>query len=72
MKKRRSPSRGAEVTRRGFLRAAAGSAAVAGLGFPAVLRAQQEPIRIGHIAPQTGFLATLGKYSDTGGPDRGG
>ncbi len=65
MKTHRIPSRKAGISRRRFLGLAAGSAA-AGLGFPAVLRAQQEPIRIGHIAPQTGFLATFGKYANTG------
>jgi branched-chain amino acid transport system substrate-binding protein len=65
MKTRRIPSQGAGISRRRFLGFAAGSAA-AGLGFPAILRAQQEPIRIGHIAPQTGFLAAFGKYANTG------
>lgn len=66
MKRRRSPSRGSGVTRRGFLRVAAGSAAAAGLGFPAVLRAQQPPIRVGHLTPRTGFLAPLGEYGVMG------
>ena len=65
MKTRRIPFRGAGTSRRRFLGLAAGSAAAA-VGFPAILRAQQEPIRIGHIAPQTGFLAALGKYANTG------
>lgn len=52
MKVRRSTSRGSGVTRRGFLRVAAGSAA-AGLGVPAVMRAQQPPIRVGHLTPGT-------------------
>jgi len=42
------------TSRRTFLRAAAGAAA---LGFPAVLRAQARELRIGHIHPLSGFLA---------------
>lgn len=66
MKVRRSTSRGSGVTRRGFLRVAAGSAAAAGLGVPAVMRAQQPPIRVGHLTPRTGFLAPLGEYAVMG------
>ncbi|MBI2563247.1 MAG: ABC transporter substrate-binding protein [candidate division NC10 bacterium] len=54
------------LPREDVLRAAAGSAAVAGLGFPAVLRAQQAPIRVGHLTPRTGFLAPLGEYGVMG------
>jgi branched-chain amino acid transport system substrate-binding protein len=42
------------VTRRTFLRAAAGAAT---LGFPAVLRAQARELKIGHVHPLSGFLA---------------
>ncbi len=42
------------VTRRAFLRTAAGAAVV---GFPAVLRAQPRELRIGHVHPTTGPLA---------------
>ncbi len=66
MKKRRSTCRRGGITRRGFLQAAAGSLAVGGLGFPAVLRAQQPPIRVGHLTPRTGFLAPLGEYAVMG------
>ena len=63
MKGRRTTTRGSGITRRKFLRAAAGSVAVGGLGFPIVLRAQQGPIRVGHLTPRTGFLAPLGEYA---------
>ena len=65
MKTRRNSFRGSGISRRRFLGLAAGSTAV-GVGFPAILRAQQEPFKIGHIAPQTGFLAAFGKYANTG------
>lgn len=43
--------------------AVATAAAIAGsIGAPAVLRAQQDVIRIGHITPKTGFLGQLGVY----------
>ena len=32
------------------------AAAAAQFGFPAILRAQSDTIRIGHITPRTGFL----------------
>lgn len=53
------------VTRRTLLRTAAAGAgiAVAGrLGFPALLRAQSDVIKVGHLTPRTGFLAPLGEY----------
>jgi branched-chain amino acid transport system substrate-binding protein len=58
------------MSRRRFLKTVGVVGGAATLGAtrvwaPAIVHAQ-EPIRIGHIAPQTGFLATLGKYSDTG------
>jgi branched-chain amino acid transport system substrate-binding protein len=59
MKPRRS------LTRRTFLKAAGAAAAVAGTGgifAPAILRAQQQPIKIGHLIPQTGFLSPMGEY----------
>lgn len=69
MKSRGKTVRGG-MSRRRFLKTVGvvgGAATLGGTQFwaPAIIHAQ-EPIRIGHIAPQTGFLATLGKYSDTG------
>src|SRR2546421_5598139 len=45
-------------------RAALKSAAlgVASLGFPAIVRAQADTIKIGHLTPRTGFLGQLGQY----------
>jgi len=43
--------------------AALGASAAAGsLGFPAIVRAQAETIKIGHLTPRTGFLGQLGQY----------
>lgn len=50
------------LTRRGLLKSGAGVALVAGIGAPAIVRAQAEAIRIGHLTPRTGFLGPLGEY----------
>jgi branched-chain amino acid transport system substrate-binding protein len=36
------------------------------LGFPAIVRAQSGPIKIGHLTPLTGFLGALGEYAVMG------
>jgi len=36
------------------------------LGFPAILRAQSDAIRIGHLTPRTGFLGQVGEYGYKG------
>jgi branched-chain amino acid transport system substrate-binding protein len=51
------------ITRRRVLTAAAGAAV---LGFPAIVRAQSDKIRIGHLTPMTGFLGALGEYAVLG------
>src|SRR5215468_7033464 len=46
-----------------------GGAAIAGsfaLGFPAIVRAQADKIKIGHLTPLTGFLGALGEYAQLG------
>jgi branched-chain amino acid transport system substrate-binding protein len=40
--------------------------AAAPLAFPAILRAQSEAIRIGHLTPRTGFLGQVGEYGFRG------
>lgn len=46
-----------------------GSAAVAGvaalgvMGFPSIVQAQSDKIKIGHLTPLTGFLGPLGEYA---------
>ena len=44
-------------------RAALAGAASLGLAAPALVRAQEGPIRIGHLTPRTGFLGPLGAYA---------
>ncbi|MCU0887969.1 MAG: ABC transporter substrate-binding protein [Rubritepida sp.] len=44
----------------------AGAAGAMALGFPAIVRAQSDRIRIGHLVPLTGFLGALGDYSVLG------
>jgi branched-chain amino acid transport system substrate-binding protein len=36
------------------------------LAFPAILRAQSEVIRLGHLTPRTGFLGQVGEYGFRG------
>lgn len=56
------------VSRRTVLKGAAGASALmaaGSLGFPAIIRAANagnDPIRIGHLTPRTGFLGQLGQF----------
>ncbi len=45
--------------RRDALRASVALASSAALGFPGILKAQNEAIRIGHLTPRTGFLGQI-------------
>jgi branched-chain amino acid transport system substrate-binding protein len=51
---------GRPITRRRALKTtaagAAGFVAASRLGFPAIVRAQADAIKIGHLTPLTGFL----------------
>ncbi len=50
-------------SRRRVLKAIAGGVAIASsLGFPAIVRAQQDTLKFGHLTPRTGFLGQLGDY----------
>ena len=40
--------------------------AITPLAFPAILRAQAEVIRLGHLTPRTGFLGQVGEYGFRG------
>ena len=40
--------------------------AISTLGFPAIVKAQTDKIRIGHLTPLTGFLGPLGEYGTMG------
>ena len=58
-------SRPAQPGRRDALKktaALAGAVAVAQLGFPAIVRAQADTIKLAHLTPRTGFLGQLGDY----------
>ncbi len=53
-----------KLSRRTLIAGAAGSAAL--VGMPAVVKAQADAIRIGHLTPLTGFLGPLGEYAVMG------
>ena len=50
--------------RRNLLKA--GAAGALALGFPAIVKAQSDKIKIGHLTPMTGFLGALGDYAVMG------
>jgi len=52
-----------KLDRRLLLKGAAGSALLAGIGMPAISRAQADVLKIGHLTPRTGFLGPLGEYA---------
>ena len=49
------------LSRRGLIQGAAGAATL--IGAPAIVRAQSDVLRIGHLTPRTGFLGPLGEYA---------
>jgi len=53
-------------SRRTLLKAGAGFASTSAIGFPALVHAQTEKIKIGHLTPLTGFLGALGAYAQLG------
>jgi len=59
-------SAGSSPVRRRILQGGAAAAGMATLGFPGIVRAQSEAIRIGHLTPLTGFLGALGEYAVMG------
>jgi branched-chain amino acid transport system substrate-binding protein len=63
---RKENDAGGRISRRSVLQLGMGVTAGAVVGFPAVLRAQSEPITIGHLTPMTGFLGALGEYAVMG------
>ncbi|MFZ0104407.1 MAG: ABC transporter substrate-binding protein, partial [Pseudolabrys sp.] len=54
------------LSRRALLKSTAGSALLAAVGMPAIVKAQADAIRIGHLTPLTGFLGPLGEYAVMG------
>ena len=55
-----------DLSRRALIKSAAGTALVAGIGMPAISRAQSDVIKIGHLTPRTGFLGPLGEFAVMG------
>ena len=53
-------------SRRQLLQAGSAAGAMALLGLPAIVQAQSDKIRIGHLTPLTGFLGPLGEYGTMG------
>jgi branched-chain amino acid transport system substrate-binding protein len=51
---------------RTVLEAGAGLATGAAPGFPAIIRAQSDTLKIGHLTPTTGFLGALGAWAVLG------
>ena len=54
------------LSRRTLIKAGAAFAGVSALGFPAIVRAQADRIKIGHLTPLTGFLGAIGSYAQLG------
>ena len=54
------------MSRRTLIKGAAGAGLLAGVGMPAISRAQSDVIKIGHLTPITGFLGPLGEYAQMG------
>ena len=53
-------------SRRQVLKGGAALAGATAIGCPAILRAQTDKIKIGHLTPLTGFLGALGDYAVLG------
>jgi branched-chain amino acid transport system substrate-binding protein len=54
------------TSRRTLLKTGAAFAGASALGFPAIVSAQADKIKIGHLTPLTGFLGALGAYAQLG------
>ncbi|MDD9857197.1 MAG: ABC transporter substrate-binding protein [Gammaproteobacteria bacterium] len=54
------------LSRRQVLKSGVTTLMAGAVGFPAIIRAQSDTIRIGHITPRSGFLGTLGDYGFRG------
>jgi branched-chain amino acid transport system substrate-binding protein len=53
-------------SRRTLIKAGAVFAGTSAFGFPAIVRAQADTIKIGHLTPLTGFLGAIGSYAQLG------
>jgi branched-chain amino acid transport system substrate-binding protein len=59
-------TRDTNAARRKALKQGAALAAASALGFPAIVRAQADVIRLGHLTPRTGFLGQVGEQGFRG------
>ena len=59
-----TPTAGTALSRRQLLKTPAAGALA--LAFPAIVKAQSDKIRIGHLTPLTGFLGPLGEFGTQG------
>ncbi len=59
-------TRAAGSSRRHVLQAGASLVGISTLGIPALVSAQADKIKIGHLTPLTGFLGALGEYAVMG------
>ena len=53
-------------SRRSVLKGSAAFAGLVAIGCPAIVKAQTDKIKIGHLTPLTGFLGALGAYAQLG------
>jgi len=54
------------TSRRALLKMGAAFAGASALACPAIVRAQADKIKIGHLTPLTGFLGAIGSYAQLG------
>ena len=54
------------TSRRTLLKTGAAFAGASAVGLPAIVGAQTDKIKIGHLTPLTGFLGALGAYAQLG------
>lgn len=66
IEKHAQPTMAPSAIRRSVLKSGGVMAAGAALGWPALVSAQAEKIKIGHLTPMTGFLGALGEYAAQG------
>ncbi|MYZ46347.1 ABC transporter substrate-binding protein [Propylenella binzhouense] len=55
-----------DLLRRSVLKGGAALAGAYAIGMPAIVRAQSDTIKVGHLTPMTGFLGALGEYAVMG------
>src|SRR6185436_13831510 len=66
MSRQSAPKQKRSTGRRNALKQVTALGMSTALGFPAIVRAQSNVIRIGHLTPRTGFLGQIGEYGVKG------